>query len=360
MKIRWYIGIRFKFLMIFASSIIATVTSIVIIQTLLETKMSVYYGDIASWDEKYSFVYFTAFLLLTTLFFYIFSRGMITRMENISRMVNRMKEGNLDIQIPIQSRDEIGDLARNINGMIQSLKESIHREQQAEAIKNEMISNISHDLRTPLTSLIGYIELIKTNIHNDVEQCYKYVDISQRKCHELKKQIHDLLEYCHINFRGIHLAKEVVGVKELIQQVMIDFVPQLEEAGMSFSIACEPQKINIEADISLIVRLLQNIISNSIFYGKSGKNIDIAISKEDADVLIKIANYGKPIDPEDIPYIFERFYRGEKSRSANTGGKGMGLAIAKSIAVIHEGSISASSNEKETAFLVSLPLSTRS
>ncbi|WP_202906867.1 sensor histidine kinase [Abyssisolibacter fermentans] len=310
--------------------------------------------DLGELEFDYLIIYLGVFVLLMILFFYIFSRKIINRIENISKTVTDMKEGNLDINIPVISNDEIGNLAENINIMAKNLKDLIEKQRQVEKIKNEMISSISHDLRTPLTALMGYIKLIKSN-RDDIQAFFHYVDILERKCEELKKLMDDLLEYSNVNFEGIKLKKEIVSIKELVEQVLIDFVPQLENSGMTFNIECDSEKILIRVDLSLIVRLFQNIISNSIFYGKEGKKMHIKIIREYENVIVKITNYGKTISKEDLPYIFERFYRCEKSRSSNTGGKGMGLAIAKRIAEIHEGTIKASSNREETVFQIILP-----
>lgn len=222
-------------------------------------------------------------------------------------------------------------------------------------MKNEMIHNISHDLRTPVTSLIGYVDLVESKLHSNIEECDQYIAVLKRKSYELKNQIDDLLEYCHINYKEIQLQKEIIEVKPLVEQIMIDFVPQLDEEKIHFYIECK-QTVHIKVDIKLIIRLMQNVISNSIVYGKSGKSIVIEIVVENMNAQIKIKNYGPCISNEDIPYIFEKFYRGEKSRNAHTGGKGMGLAIAKSIAQIHEGDITVDSNKEETTFIISLPV----
>lgn len=222
-------------------------------------------------------------------------------------------------------------------------------------MKNEMIHNISHDLRTPVTSLIGYVDLVESKLHSNIEECDQYVAVLKRKSYELKNQIDDLLEYCHINYKEIQLYKEIVEVKPLIEQIMIDFVPQLDEEKMHFDIECK-QTVQIEVDMKLMIRLMQNVISNSILYGKSGKKIVIEMLVENMNVQIKIKNYGQCISSKDLPYLFEKFYRGEKSRNAHTGGKGMGLAIAKSIAQIHEGDITVCSSNKETTFTIILPV----
>lgn len=239
--------------------------------------------------------------------------------------------------------------------MNQLKKKKIARKKKSQEMKNEMIHNISHDLRTPVTSLIGYVDLVESKLHSNIEECDQYVAVLKRKSYELKNQIDDLLEYCHINYKEIQLYKEIVEVKPLIEQIMIDFVPQLDEEKMHFDIECK-QTVQIEVDMKLMIRLMQNVISNSILYGKSGKKIVIEMLVENMNVQIKIKNYGQCISSKDLPYLFEKFYRGEKSRNAHTGGKGMGLAIAKSIAQIHEGDITVCSSNKETTFTIILPV----
>ena len=343
-------GIRMKFFLIFICSIVFATLCIVQFQSLIGS----IYADVARSEEKYSFIYFVIFLMLTSVFFLLFSKNMIKRIEQINQSVKEISKGNLEVYIPVLKNDEIGELATNINGMAGSLKESIEKEKQSQEMKNEMIRNISHDLRTPVTSLIGYVDLVERKFYSNIEECDQYVAVLRRKSYELKNQIDDLLEYCHINYKEIQLHKEIIGVKPLIEQIMIDFVPQMDAAKMVFDIECK-QNLQIEADLNLIVRLMQNVISNSISYGKSGKKITIQILREKMNVEINIKNYGQCILQEDLPYIFEKFYRGEKSRNVYTGGKGMGLAIAKSIAQIHEGDITVCSSNEETTFTILLP-----
>ncbi|WP_179865992.1 sensor histidine kinase [Bacillus pseudomycoides] len=343
-------GIRMKFFLVFISSILFSTICIIVFQSLAGSM----HEDVMRLEEEYSFIYFVIFLILTSLFFLLLSKNMMKRLEQINQGVKQISKGNLEVRIPVLKSDEMGKLATDINGMVKSLKESIEKEKQSQEMKNEMIHNISHDLRTPVTSLIGYVDLVESKLHSNIEECDQYVAVLKRKSDELKNQIDDLLEYCHINYKEIQLYKEIVEVKPLIEQIMIDFVPQLDEEKMYFDIECK-QTVQIEVDIKLIIRLMQNVISNSILYGKSGKKIVIEVLVENVNAQIKIKNYGPRISDEDIPYVFEKFYRGEKSRNAHTGGKGMGLAIAKSIAHIHEGDLTVDSNKEETTFTIILP-----
>lgn len=350
LKIKSLQGIRAKFFLAFICSILLATVSIIAFQILIGN----IYIHASALEEKYSFLYFIVFLIFTTIYFAFMTKTTMKRLDKINESVKEISNGNLEIHIPISKSDEIGELAKNINRMVKSLNESIENERTSQEMKNEMISNISHDLRTPITSLIGYADLLSNNLHLNVEECDQYVNVLKRKSYELKSQIDDLLDYCQITYKEIDLHKNVIDMKALIEQIMIDFVPQLDGANMNFQILGE-QKLHVEVDIELIVRLLENIINNSITYGRAGKEILISISKRKSNVEIEIKNFGHHIPKENLPYVFEKFYRGEKSRSAYTGGKGMGLAIARSIAQLHKGDITVHSNDKETVFTVILP-----
>ncbi|MBJ8050601.1 HAMP domain-containing histidine kinase [Bacillus cereus] len=349
MKIKSLQGIRAKFFIAFICSILLATVSIISFQILIGN----IYSHASALEEKYSFLYFIFFLICTTTYFALMTKTMMKRLSEINENVKEISNGNLEIHIPISKNDEIGELAKNINRMVKSLNESIENERKSQEMKNEMISNISHDLKTPITSLIGYADLLSNNLDSNVEECDQYVNVIKRKSYDLKSQVDDLLDYCQIAYKEIELNKEVIDMKALIEQIMIDFVPQLDEANMRFHILGE-QRIHLEVDIVLIVRLLENIINNSITYGREGKEILISISKRERNVEIEIKNFGHHIPKENLPYVFEKFYHGEKSRSAYTGGKGMGLAIAKSIAQLHKGDITVRSHVKETVFTVIL------
>ncbi|OTW45814.1 sensor histidine kinase [Bacillus thuringiensis serovar mexicanensis] len=350
LKIKSLQGIRAKFFIAFICSILLATISIIVFQILIGN----IYSHVTTLEEKYSFLYFIVFLIFTTAYFACMTKTMMKRLSEINKNVKEISKGNFEVYIPISKHDEIGELATNVNRMAKSLKESVENEKKSQEMKNEMISNISHDLRTPVTSLIGYADLLGNKLHANGEECEQYVSILKRKSYELKNQVDELLEYCQINYREIELHKSVVNMKALMEQIMIDFVPQLDDANMSFCIKGD-KELHVEIDVALMVRLFENVISNSIMYGKDGKEILILVSKRDMNVEIEVKNFGQCIPDENLPYVFEKFYRGEKSRSSHTGGKGMGLAIARSIAELHKGDITVRSNEKETIFTIALP-----
>ncbi|PEA21001.1 sensor histidine kinase [Bacillus cereus] len=350
LKIKSLQGIRAKFFIAFICSILLATVSIIAFQIVIGN----IYSHVTALEEKYSFLYLIAFLIFTTIYFAFMTKTMMKRLSEINKSVKEISSGNFEIHIPISKNDEIGELAANVNRMAKNLKESIENEKKSQEMKNEMISNISHDLRTPVTSLIGYADLLGNQLHSNGEECEQYVSILKRKSYELKNQVNGLLEYCQINYREIELHKSVVNMKAFIEQIMIDFVPQLDDADMSFCIKGD-KELHVEIDVALMVRLFENVISNSIMYGKDGKEILIQVSKRDMNVEVEITNFGQCIPKENLTYVFEKFYRGEKSRSSHTGGKGMGLAIARSIAELHKGDITVRSNDKETVFTIVLP-----
>lgn len=335
-------------------SIIFATASITMLQLIIKAAYRISTEQLSNIEDQYALFYFLAFLALTLFYYTLLSRRIIKRIHKIYQAVTKMSSTNLSVTIDDNGLDEIGYLARHIHEMTKKLKEAQEREMKMEHEKMEIISSISHDLKTPLTSLLGYIELTKKQLTTDIEICYEYLDISEKKCLDLKKQLNDLLEYCTLQFGGMQLKLEAICIAQLIKEVITDFIPEFERLNMTFGIDCEQQPLLIYVDPALYARVLQNIIANSIFYGKNGKRINISVWEEKEEVNIKIANYGERILEEDILYLFDRFYRAEKSRNENTGGKGMGLAIAKAIANLHGGDIKVESRQDETSFTITI------
>lgn len=355
----WRIGIRMKFFLIFLSSMFLSLICVTVGQSWLRSGIgtSIIGSNAEALEEKYSLAYVVLFFIVTAIIYYFLSYRLMKRIQNIHDRVDEIGAGNWDVTIPARGNDEIGNLGRQIQSMVNNMKQLREKERAQESLKNEMIANISHDLRTPLTSLTGYIELVQSNLQEGKDVQEHHIDVAARKCRELHGQLQDLLDYCTLNYREeSSLQKEKINICELLQQVLVDFVPQLEQSNMTFQIHAPGDLIVTEIDLALVVRMLQNIIRNSITYGAAGRRLDFYIAVEDSRVVIRIVNYGEPIPEEDLPYIFDRFYRGEKSRSSDTGGKGLGLAISKSIVEMHRGHLQVESDPMATTFTIRLPL----
>ncbi|WP_274365516.1 sensor histidine kinase [Paenibacillus thermotolerans] len=275
-------------------------------------------------------------------------------LEEIHHGLTEIAKGHFDYQIPVRENHELGRIADSINAMSEQLNRSIQEERNAERTKNELITGVSHDLRTPLTTILGFLEIIDKDRYTDEVELRYYMNIAYEKSLALKKLVEDLFEYTRIN-NGMPLHLQELDVGGFFQQLAEEFVPSLEKASMALQIHAPERPVTIRADGDHLVRAYENLISNAIKYGSSGKYIDIYIAREEGHARVRICNYGEPIPKQDLPYIFERFYRVEKSRSKATGGTGLGLAITKSIIEVHGGQISVESSTERTVFETRLP-----
>lgn len=293
-------------------------------------------------------------LVLFIIFFFLFTRKSIYYLEEINLGLKRIAEGDLNTKVPIRTEDELGQLARNINSMSKHLYRSIEEERNAEKTKNELITNVSHDLRTPLTSIIGYLGLISNDEYKDEVSLRYYIDIAYNKSLELKKLIDELFEFTKISYGGPKLNLERIDIGQLIEQLVEEFIPILNDAGMECRIIPYSEKLYTMGDGNLLVRVFENLLSNAIRYGREGKYVDIEILGDKESITINTINYGKDISSIDLPNVFERFYKTDKSRSGDSGGSGLGLAIAKNIIELHKGDITVHSQNGKTEFSVRL------
>ncbi len=279
--------------------------------------------------------------------------------DDLSHILAGLQEianGNLDRPIPVGERSgELAEVASKINEMAERLNRSIQDERAAEKTKNDLITGVSHDLRTPLTSILGFLEVIHEDRYRDEVELRYYLTIVYEKSLTLKKLIDDLFEYTRVN-NGMPLKAVRLDLVGFIHQLSEEFVPQLTAAGMECRIEADVDELFIEADGDLLVRSFVNLLSNAVQYGKDNRFVDIFISVSEGEAVVEVINYGEPIPERDLPFLFDRFYRVERSRSKETGGTGLGLAIAKSIVEVHGGRISVQSNRDRTVFATHLPL----
>ena len=274
----------------------------------------------------------------------------------ITHGLKEIANGQFEHQIPELADNKLGEIALSINQMRMQLKHSIAEERKAEKTKNDLITGVSHDLRTPLTSILGFLEVIEKDRYQDEVELRYYVNIAYEKSLALRRLIDELFEYTRIN-NGMPLERSELDIAGLISQLVEEFVPITEKAGMEIRLNMLEGEFKIQADGGLLVRAYENIIANAIQYGQGGKYIDIDIA-QDGDVLaVRVQNYGDPIPERDLPFVFDRFYRLESSRSKHTGGTGLGLAITKSIIEVHGGDITAHSSRKATSFVTRFSIS---
>jgi signal transduction histidine kinase len=227
---------------------------------------------------------------------------------------------------------------------------------KAQQTKNDLITNVSHDLRTPLTSIIGYLEIIDADKYKDEVRLRYYVNIAFEKAKALNLLINDLFELTKMQNNTINLDKADINLVELLGQVVACFEYQFKNAEMESRINFSEDKLIVNADAGKLVRAFENLLSNSIKYGRDGFYVDVTTKMEDDMAVVQVINYGQSISPIDLPHIFDRFYRVEKSRNSHIAGSGLGLAITKNIIELHQGTIAAYSDEHRTVFEVMLPV----
>ena len=280
--------------------------------------------------------------------------SVVRYVREISNGITRIAGGDLNTEISVRGQDEFASIARNLNKMTGEVRVLMDKEREAERTKNDLITNVAHDLRTPLTSVIGYLELLKTRPDLEPEVRQNFVDIAYKKSKRLEKLIEDLFGFTKLNYGKIAMKPGMLDIVKLLEQMLDEFYPNFQEAGLTYEFSSSRNSLRIEADGNLLARLFDNLINNAIKYGADGKKIVVSVEQEDPMVVIRVLNYGKIIPPEELDQIFEKFYRVEHSRSMNTGGTGLGLAIAKGVVELHGGTIHATSNIRGTVFEVRL------
>lgn len=298
------------------------------------------------------------FLTVLTVFissFLFLTRKRMRYMEKIHQAMLRISDGDLDTAVPVEGNDELAELAATLNQMSAQLKLYREEEKKWEKSKNDMIANLSHDLRSPLTSVIGYVDLINRRKYHSPEELQHYSDIARIKCNDLKTLAESLFEYTKINSAGFQPEIRSLNLAELLEQVLAGFIPVLDENGMKYELDFEAKNVPIMGDPVLLARLFNNLVSNAVNYGKEGKYLRIFLEKEEKSIVAGVANYGDSIPEEELAMLFERFYKADRARTDYAGGSGLGLAIVKSITEMHHGSVSALSENGCNTFLIRLP-----
>lgn len=291
-------------------------------------------------------VFSVSFLLLQTRSMRYISR--------ISAAMHEIAEGDLNITLDVEGDDEFADMAENLNNMVEELRQLMDKERESERTKNELITNVAHDLRTPLTSIIGYLELLSGPVKLNEEMQKKYLDITYKKSKRLQKLIEDLFGFTKLNYGKISMKVSKVDIVKLLSQMLEEFYPNFMEKNLAYELQSNVTAKVITADGNLLARLFDNLINNAIKYGAEGKKVIVKVDATDAIVTVSVTNFGYVIPKDELPLLFEKFYRVEQSRSTNTGGTGLGLAIAKNIVDMHGGTIGVTSDLNGTVFTVKL------
>nr|WP_239256817.1 HAMP domain-containing sensor histidine kinase [Listeria ilorinensis] len=291
---------------------------------------------------------------IALLVFYFFYR--IMRQHNLKLQL-RIINSALGNDQPVDTESlapEIRELEVNIEKMRERQKNLMVQEQRAQQAKNDLITNVSHDLRTPLTSILGYLSYIHEDRYRDEIELRYYTDLVYDKANHLHKLIDDLFSYTRLESPEYLLANDRLNMIELLRQLVAEFDRSAQEKGTEVVEHYQLESLLVSGDGNQIMRLFENLFSNALRYGEEGGQIEINARREGDWAVIDVSNYGEEIPALDLPHLFDRFYKVDKNRTTN--GTGLGLAIAKSIVEKHGGLVTADSKNRRTTFTVKLPL----
>ncbi|GAA0076031.1 ATP-binding protein [Clostridium sp. CTA-5] len=288
-------------------------------------------------DKELLCILMTPAILAMLLTFFLTNRK-VRYIKTIANGAIEFSSGNLDYRIEKKGNDELEFLAQSMNNMAIKLKENIEKERAQEKFKTELITNVSHDLRTPLTSLIAYMQLVEDE-KTTKENKKKYTAISIEKAYKLKQLIEDLFEYSKLESGGISLNKSEVNVVEILEQSIGELFIEAQKRNMNLKKKYDVSKIILNVDSSKLGRVFENLLLNAVKYGVEGTDISINLTESHEYITILFENEVESDISEDILKIFDRFYRSDKSRNSKVSGSGLGLAISKNVVELHNGEI---------------------
>lgn len=274
--------------------------------------------------------------------------------EYLSECLDEIAKGNLDYVVEVKGEDELAKLASDMSRMENKLKKQIEERAQAERTKNELITNVAHDLRTPLTSIIGYMGLVKDGKYENEEECEHYLDIAYSKSERLKVLIEDLFEYTKLSNRVSELKLEQISVALLMNQLIEELRPQAEERNICIKTYVKAEDSAVYVDVMKMARVFENLLGNAIKYSMENECIQVIVQSKNGYVYATVRNRCENMPEGDMTKLFDRFYRTDNSRNSTTGGSGLGLAIAKHIVERHQGKIWAQVDADMISFNVKL------
>lgn len=284
------------------------------------------------------------------------SSALTDRIHLINRATQAVSRGELDVRIAKQGSDEVAQLAESFNNMIAQLQAAQLRQRKLEDMRRNLIAWVSHDLQTPLASMQVIVEALADGMVADVETRQRYLTTLQKDIRGLSELIDDLFQMTQLDAGGLSLDLNHASMVDLLSDTLESFQAQASQQGIDLIASIAPEVGMVFMDTTRIGRVLNNLIGNALRHTRSGGNVRVIAERDIGLVRVRVVDTGEGISPEDQPYVFDQFYRGEKSRSRQTGGAGLGLAIARGIVQAHGGEISVESQLGQgSTFCFTLP-----
>lgn len=279
---------------------------------------------------------------------FLVSKSIIAPLLRLKNAANDISRGNLDTQIEVTGRkDELNELAIAFEMMRERLKEADAMQKQYEENQKELIASISHDLKTPLTSIKGYIRGISDGVANTPEKLARYLGTIEKKTDDMEDLISELLLYSKLDLPNVPYHLRVMDLASYFDDYLEELRFNLAGQPVNLCLECEPNhSYRVQADREKLNRVIGNIVQNSLKYMKEGKKeLVVRLSSKEEYVTVEIQDNGTGVSPVELPHLFDRFYRTDISRNSATGGSGLGLAIVKKIIEGHGGTVWASGGD---------------
>jgi len=283
------------------------------------------------------------------------------RLQRVARSVRAFEQGKYDTRLAVSAKDEVGELARAYNRMAGTIAANLEKLEQTDNLRRELIANVSHDLRSPLTSIQGYVEtLLMKQDSLSSAQIREYLQVVLSDATKLNEMVHELFELSKYEARQIEPKLERFSLTELIQDVAVKYRSRAEQQQVAIS-ALLPEKLYfVLADINMIERVLSNLIENALAHTSSGGRVAVELRENEERARVRVIDSGTGIERRDIPFIFDRFFSGRWEGAGSRGGSGLGLAIAQRIAELHGSRIQVESEPgRGSVFFFELPLEER-
>ncbi len=313
-------------------------------------------------DPVYQFLKFVQrFLVFFLAVPFIAGWGIITYffMSRPLRYLDEVISASESLANPTDEQIILSDKLKSVQDELNRAREtSLHNAQVAkenEQRKNDLIVYLAHDLKTPLTSVIGYLTLLRDEQEISPELREKYLSISLDKAERLEELINEFFEITRFNLSNIELQYSRINLTRMLEQLVFEFQPMLNEKQLQCTLTAA-QDIMLKCDVNKLQRVFDNLLRNAVFYSFEGSEISITAEQSDLSTVVRFVNHGDTIPPEKLERLFEQFFRLDPSRGTNNGGAGLGLAIAKQITELHGGSITARSENELIEFTVTIPV----
>ena len=296
-------------------------------------------------------------LLLIFFLGWLLSSGIIHPLKALSKAAECISQGDFNARVTVKTQDALGKLADSFNHMAEKLQRSKEAEKLAMEARKEMIINVSHDLRTPLSAIRGYVEGLQDGIVSEPQKVKRYLEVLHSKAIYLERLINDLFWLAKLEAGQLEMNYVQVGATNFLNELSAKFAGDFHAAGIFFSSQIAADLPEIKVDKGRIEQVLNNLVANALSYTSAEGKVTLEVRLKGAEILVSLTDNGAGIEPADLPYIFDRFYRGDKARSSVKGGTGLGLSIARQIIEAHGGHIWVESTPGEgSSFTFTLPV----